>query len=285
VSASASAEPLELREVTGPAALGGGTKRFFELLWLMALTEFKRTYFGTVLGYVWSLLRPLLLFAVLLFVFTKIFRLGSDVPNYPVLLLFNIVLFGFFQESTTTAVTSVVAQEGVVRKTQFPRLVIPLSVVLTGLMNLGLNMIAVFIFLLAYGVDPMWTWLLLPVVLLPLTVLATAVSMFLSALYVSFRDMLLIWTVAVTMLFYGTPVLYPVNTPTTEGFRAALMANPIAVILEQARVWIIDPTAPNAVESAGGWARLIPAAAIFVVACALGWRIFTREAPRVAEKL
>ncbi len=282
---SASVDPIELREVTGPAALGGGSKRFFELLWLMALTEFKRTYFGTVLGYVWSLLRPLLLFAVLLFVFTKIFRLGSTVPNYPVLLLFNIVLFSFFQESTTTGVTSVVAQEGIVRKTQFPRLVIPLSVVLTGLMNLGLNMIAVFAFLLAYGVDPMWTWLLLPVILLPLTILTAAVAMLLSALYVKFRDMLIIWTVAASVLFYGSPVLYPIDIPTTEGFRAALMANPIAVILEQARVWIIDPTAPGPVEAAGGVARLIPAALIFVTACFLGWRVFNREAPRIAEKL
>ena len=129
---SAAPEALELRPVRGPSALGGGRRRFFELLWLMAVTEFKRTYFGTVLGYVWSLLRPLLLFAVLLFVFTKIFRLGSTVADYPELLLFNIVLFGFFQESTTGAVTSVVAQEGIVRKTQFPRLVIPLSIVLTG---------------------------------------------------------------------------------------------------------------------------------------------------------
>ena len=101
---SAAPDALELRTVRGPSALGGGRRRFFELLWLMAVTEFKRTYFGTVLGYVWSLLRPLLLFAVLLFVFTKIFRLGSTVPHYPVLLLFNIVLFGFFQESTTAAV-------------------------------------------------------------------------------------------------------------------------------------------------------------------------------------
>jgi ABC-2 type transport system permease protein len=281
---SASAEPLELREVKGPAALGGGSKRFFELLWLMALTEFKRTYFGTVLGYVWSLLRPLLLFAVLLFVFTKIFRLGSSVENYPVLLLFNIVLFGFFQESTTTAVTSVVTQEGVVRKTQFPRLVIPLSVVLTGLMNLGLNMIAVFVFILAYGVDPMWTWLLLPVIILPLTIFATAISMILSALYVSFRDMLIIWTVAASLLFYATPLLYPIEVA-PNGFKAPMMANPLAVIVEQARVWIIDPSAPNAVEAAGGWARLIPAAAIFAAACFLGWRVFTREAPRIAEKL
>jgi ABC-2 type transport system permease protein len=282
---SVAPEALELRPVRGPSALGGGARRFFELLWLLAVTEFKRTYFGTVLGYVWSLLRPLLLFAVLLFVFTKIFRLGSTVPYYAELLLFNIVLFGFFQESTTSAVTSVVAQEGIVRKTQFPRLVIPLSLVLTGLMNLGLNLIVVFIFIIAGGVDPMWTWLLLPFVVLALSVLTTAVSMLLSTLYVRFRDLLLIWTVFATMLFYGTPILYPINIPTTEGFRALLMVNPIAVILEQARVWIIDPTAPTAAQSAGGVLRLIPAALIFVGVCVLAWRVYTRQAPRIAEAL
>ncbi len=192
---SAPTEALELHPVRGPAALGGGARRFFELLWLMAVTEFKRTYFGTVLGYLWSLLRPLVLFAVLLFVFTKIFRLGSDVENYPVLLLFNIVVYNFFQEATTQAVTSVVAQEGVVRKTQFPRLVIPLSVVLTALMHLGLNLIAVFGFILAYGVDPRWTWLLLPAVLIPLMLLTTCVAMLLSALYVRARDVHPIWEV------------------------------------------------------------------------------------------
>ena len=282
---SASPETLELREVTGPSAVGGGSRRFFELLWLISVTEFKRTYFGTVLGYFWSLLRPLLLFAVLLFVFTKIFRLGDSVPFYEVLLLFNIVLFGFFQESTTTAVSSVVAREGIVRKTQFPRLVIPLSIVVTGLMNLGLNLIVVFIFLLAWGVDPMWTWLLLPVIVLVLTVLTTAVSMLLSVLYVRFRDMLIIWSVAATMLFYGTPLLYPIDIPTTEGFRAAIMVNPLAVIFEQARVWIIDPNAPSPAEAAGGAWRLLPALAIFVVVCVAGWRVFTRQAPKVAEAL
>ena len=281
---SSPADAIELREVTGPSALGGGTKRFFELLWLMALTEFKRTYFGTVLGYFWSLLRPLILFAVLLFVFTQIFRLGSDVPNYPVLLLFNIVVFGFFQESTVQAVTSVVAQEGIVRKTQFPRLVIPLSIVLTGLMNLGLNLIAVFAFLLAYGVDPMWTWLLLPVGLVPLTMLTTAVAMLVSVLYVRFRDMLIIWTVSATVLFYATPLLYPIEVA-PDGLRAPMMVNPLAVIFEQMRVWIIDPTAPDAAEAAGGVARLIPATVIFVGVCVLAWRIFTREAPRIAEAL
>src|SRR5215470_18209760 len=181
-----SAEPAspELRRVGGPSALGGGWKRFGELLYLISVTEFKKTYFGTVLGYVWSLLRPLLLFAVLLFVFTKIVRLGSDVPHYPVLLLMNVVLFGFFSESTTVAVTSVVNQESVVRKTQFPRLVIPLSVVITSLFNLGINLIVVLIFIVAFGVDPQWTWLLFPFVIMLLFVFATAVATLLSSLYV-----------------------------------------------------------------------------------------------------
>ncbi|MGH3040413.1 MAG: ABC transporter permease, partial [Gaiellaceae bacterium] len=126
---------VELRDVRGPTALGGGWRRFFELLYLVSVTEFKKNYFGTVLGYVWSLLRPLILFAVLLFVFTQIFRIGSQVTNYPVLLLFNIVLFSFFQEGTNNAVASVVSQEGIVRKTQFPRLVIPMATVLTALFN------------------------------------------------------------------------------------------------------------------------------------------------------
>src|SRR6201991_3655494 len=106
------ADDPQLREVRGPSALGGGSRRFFDLLWLIASTEFKRVYFGTVLGYLWSLIRPLMLFGVLLFVFTKVFRVGSEkVEHYPVFLLTGIVLYGFFQESSSQAVTSVVSQE------------------------------------------------------------------------------------------------------------------------------------------------------------------------------
>ena len=84
----------ELRPVVGPGAIGGGWRRFVDLLYLMAVTDFKKAYFETVLGYAWSLLRPLMLFGVLLVVFTQIFRIGSaDVENYEVFLLLNIVLF------------------------------------------------------------------------------------------------------------------------------------------------------------------------------------------------
>jgi ABC-2 type transport system permease protein len=277
----------ELREVGGPSALGGGWRRFFSLLWLMSTTEFKRTYFGTVLGYLWSLVRPLMLFAVLLFVFTKIIRVGSGLPYYPVLLLTGIVLYSFFQEATNSAVTSVVAQEGVVRKTQFPRLVIPTAVVLTACFNLALNLVVVFGFILAWGVDPKWTWLLFPIPLALLFCLATGVAMMLSALYVRFRDVAIIWAVLAQTLFYATPILYPLGENGLEdpSIEHLLMINPLAVIFEQVRVWVLEPSAPTAAQAAGGPLPLLAAAAIFLAVCGLGIRVFAREAPRIAEEL
>ena len=287
-----SAQPQPLREVRGPSALGGGARRFFDLLRLMAVTEFRRVYFGTVLGYLWSLIRPLALFGVLLFVFTQIFKVGSELHNYPVLLLLGIVQFTFFQEATTNAVTSVVSQEGIVRKTQFPRLVIPLSTVLTAFFNFLLNLIVVFVFILAWGVDPAWTWLLYPVGLAALFLLTTAMSMAFSVLYVRFRDVAIIWVVAAQILFYATPILYPLGdkgiAPDNPSIEEALMINPLSVIFEQIRVWVLhEPLAdaPTATMAAGGWVHLLPALAIYVAICAFGVWVFRREAPRIAEEL
>lgn len=278
------ASDLTLREVRGPSALGGGFRRSWELLSLIAVTDFKKTYFGTALGYVWSIARPLMLFGVLLAVFTQVFRIGSQVPNYPVLLLFNIVLFSFFSEATITATSSIVSQESVIRKTQFPRLVIPLAVVLTGLFNLGLNLVVVFVFILAWGIDPTWTWLLFPIVLALLFVITTAVSMIVSSLYPRFRDTAIIWGVAATVLFYATPVLYPLEV-VPETLRDIIQVNPLAPLFELARAWVIDPSAPGPVDAAGGFVRLLPAMAIYVAICALAVWTFNREAPRIAEQL
>jgi ABC-2 type transport system permease protein len=277
----------ELREVKGPSALDGGWSRFFDLLWLISVTEFKRVYFGTVLGYLWSLLRPLLLFGVLLLVFTQVFRLGSEkVEHYPVYLLMGIVLYTFFSEATSNAVTSVVSQEGVVRKTQFPRAVIPLATVITSLFNLLLNLIIVIVFLLAFGVSPAWTWLLFPVCLLFLFVGTAGMAMALSALYVRFRDTAIIWVVAAQTLLYLTPILYPVNALGEETKERLLMVNPLSVIFEQIRVWVLhESQAPGAVQAAGGWLGLLPAAIIFSGVVAFGAWYFNREAPRIAEAL
>lgn len=278
------ADNPELKPVIGPSALGGGWRRFLDLLLLISVNDFRKTYFGTALGYIWSLARPLMLFAVLLFVFTKIFRIGSEVDHYPVLLLFNIVMISFVQEATQTAVVSVVNQEGVVRKTHFPRLVIPLAVVLTAFFNFSANLVAVFVFVVAFGVTITWTWLLFPVIAAFLFVFSLALSMLLASLYPRFRDVGIIWSVAVTALFYATPVLYPLEIVPSQ-YMDLVMLNPLAPIFEQARHWIIDPGAPGAVAAAGGWVHLLPAIAIYLAICVVSILVFRREAPRIAEEL
>jgi ABC-2 type transport system permease protein len=277
----------ELREIQGPSALGGGWRRFFDLTWLIAINKFKVSYAGTAIGYVWSLVRPLLLFAVLLFVFTQIVKLGNQVDHYPVLLLFGIMLFSFFAEATAGAVVSVVQEEGVVRRTQFPRLAIPLATVLASVFNLAVSLVAVFIFILAFGVGPYWSWLLLPVLLLPLFVFTCAIAAILSALNVRYRDTTVIWSVLSQALFYATPILYTLKDPVflSEKYHWIILLNPLTPIFVQARHWIIDPSAPGVVSTAGGVAHLLPAAAIFIVVCVASVWIFQREAPRMAEEL
>jgi ABC-2 type transport system permease protein len=274
-----------LRDIQGPTALGGGTRRFFDLWWLTAKTQFRLGYHGTVLGFLWSLVRPLLLFAILLVVFTKVFRLGSGIPHYAAVLLLNVMLFGLFQEATVNSVQSVVGNEALVRKMQFPRVVIPLSVVLTVSLQFVLNLVVVFAIIVATGVHPIWTWVLFPFLVAALLILTTGVSLLLSALYVRLRDVAIIWTVLATVLFYATPVLYTIDY-LHGAFKTAIMLNPLTPIFNQAREWVIDPSAPGAIEAVNGdwWLLAIPAA-LFVTICVAGVWTFAREAPRVAENL
>lgn len=283
--ATETGEHAILAEIRGPSALGGGARRFFDLLWLTARTEFRLGYHGTMLGFAWSFARPLIMFAILLAVFTQVFRLGSQVENYAPMLLLNILLFQFFSQATEQASTSVVRSESVVRKMQFPRLVIPLAVVLTNLFQLGLSLLVVFAFIVLYGVDPLWTWLLFPVALVALIVLTTAVAMLLSTAYVWIRDIGILWSVSATAFFYGAPILYPFDVA-PEKFQDVIMLNPLTPIFLQIREWIFDPDAPGAVEAADGdTLLLVIPIGIAIAACIAAPILFGRAAPRVAEEL
>src|SRR5690242_20399691 len=156
---------LAARQVA-PSAFGDDARRFFNLTLTLARTDWKLRFFGSVLGYLWSLVRPLLFFAVLWVMFTKVFHAGVGVPHYPVYLLTGIVLWTFFVETTGNSVQCLIFREGLLRKMRFPRMVIPLSVGLTASFNLAMNLIVVFGFALATGVDPRWTWLELPLLIL-----------------------------------------------------------------------------------------------------------------------
>jgi ABC-2 type transport system permease protein len=275
---------LVLRDMPGPGAVGGGWRRFLHLTWTIAITDFRLTYFGSALGYVWSLARPLLLFAVLYTVFTQVADFGDQIPNYPVLLLMNIMFFNFFTDATNTAVTSLVTRETLVRKMQFPRAVIPLAVVTTAALNLFSAMVVVVVFMLAYGVDPTWTWFLLPVGLVPLVVLATGVALLVSGLFVRFRDVQPIYGVISTALFYASPVLYTIDN--VDGpVKEILSYNPLTPILEQMREWMVDPGAPGGITAVGGWTGAIAPTLIAVSLCLLGVWVFDREARGAAERL
>jgi ABC-2 type transport system permease protein len=273
-----------LEVVRGPSALGGGRKRFFALTWLLAATEFKLNYFGTAFGYVWSLLRPLMLFAVLYAVFSKGLGLSRGVEDFAQILLLNIMLFQFFAEVTGAGVGCVVSRENIVRKMQFPRLAIPLSVVLTGLFNLCLNLVAVMIFFAITGIEPRLSWLALPLIVAALVVFVAGVALLLSALYVRFRDIAQIWAVMSLVIFYSSPIVYPIESY-PQGAQFALSINPLAPILELARTAMVGPGAPSITEAAGGVMGIIGPVVVGLTICVLGFRIFIRAAPRIAEEL
>ncbi|NLT06259.1 MAG: ABC transporter permease [Solirubrobacterales bacterium] len=269
----------------GPSALGGDLRRSLSLTWILAVTDFKLRYFGSVLGYLWTLMRPLMLFAVLYFVFTQVFALGEDVRYYAVYLLTSIVLYGYFQETTGGGVQCLMARENLLRKMHFPRIAIPVSVSLSALFNLGLNLIAVAVFAVAAGVTPHWSWLEFPLLVLALAILSIGFAMLLSVLYVRFRDIEPIWDVVLRIAFYASPVLYVIGMLPQTIQREMLAINPLATILTQMRHAVLDPSAPSAATAIGGTWRLLIPATLTVGVFVLGLWLFKREAPRIAENL
>ncbi len=268
----------------GPTAVGDDLRRLVNLTVTLAANDFKLRFFGSALGYLWSLMRPLMLFGVLYFVFTEVVRFGAGVKHYPVYLLAGIVMFTFFSETTSRGVTSLIERETLLRKIRFPRMVVPLSVALHALFNLALNLVVVFVFVLASGIAVRWSWLeMLPLVLV-LVMLATGTTMLISALYVRYRDVQPIWEVVLQILFYASPILY-VTDKLPDSIEREAMVNPIAVVITELRHAVIDPSAPTAADAIGGGARLLIPLAVTVGVFALGFWVFAREAPRIAEEL
>ncbi|HEY8582133.1 MAG TPA: ABC transporter permease [Capillimicrobium sp.] len=276
------------RQIKGPSAVGSDPRRFWHLTRALAVTEFKLRFFGSVLGYAWQVMRPLLLFGVLYVLFTEVVDLGNDVPLYGVALLLGLVLYQFFSEATNQAVTSIVERENLVRKIEFPRLAVPLSVVLTALFNLALNLGVVVVFLLASGGELRWSWLQLIPLIAILAVLASGLAMLLSAAFVRARDVKPIWDVVLQILFYGSPIFYAIETVQATAptwVAKALMLNPFATILQQARHTVISPEYETAAQAIGPNWRLVIPAGIVVGLFVVGYLVFRRAAPRLAEDL
>ncbi len=282
------------QEIRGPRALSDSWSRFWQLAYNIARSEFKLKFFGSALGYIWQVMRPLLLFGVLYLFFVEIFHVdrahGAAGRFYGVQLLASIVLITFFNEATGGAVRSVVDRESLVRKIQFPRLVIPISMVMLALFNLALNLVVVMIFAVASGVEPMLSWLELPLILLMITVLATGMSMLLSALFVRFRDIQPIWEVVLQILLYASPVIIPAETVRRELAHHQFLyhiytLNPLVAVFQQFRHAMINPAVLSAGQIMGSWLALLEPLALVAALFILGFWYFNREAPRIAEDL
>jgi ABC-2 type transport system permease protein len=273
--------------VTGPAAPSDDPRRFWHLTLTLARMDWKVRFFGSVLGYVWSLLRPLLLFGILYLVFSEVVGAGDGVEHFPIVLLAGMMLYFFFGEVTGAAATSLVDRESLVRKVGFPRMVVPLAVTVVGAFNLLLNLVVLAVFLAINGVAVRWSWLLVPIPLLLVGVLATGTGMLLAALYVRFRDIKPIWDVILQALFYATPILYPVTLvqEKSETLMHVLMASPLASLIQWTRHLLLGPDTPSVSSSIGGTVWLLIPAAILVAVTVLGFAVFGRAAPRAAEEL
>jgi ABC-2 type transport system permease protein len=280
--------PQPAYEVSGPSAFAGDFRRFLSLTRILATTEWKLRFFDSALGYVWTLMRPALFFGVLYVVFSLIVDFGDTAPHYPALLLTGMVLFFFFQESTSRAVTAVVDNENLVRKIQFPRMAIPMSVVLTAGFALCLNLVVLLGLVLLNRVTPRLSWLELPLLLVILAIFSIGVATILSALYVRARDLNPIWEVTTQALFYLTPVLYPIQLVidrSSETVAHLLMLNPLAALIQEARHAIVGSSQPSAAAAIGGAPRLLIPLAFVLATFAFGIWLFSRMAPKIAEEL
>lgn len=249
----------------------------------MVKTDFKVRYQGSVLGYFWSLLKPLFLFSILYIVFTYIIPLGKDVPHYPVYLLLGVVLWNFFVESTMVGASSIVANGDLIRKISIPRYLVVISSSFSALINLGLSLIVVFIIAIFNGIQPSFNWFLIIPVIIQLFVLAQGLSFLFSALYVRFRDITYIWEIFLQAGFYATPIIYPiVNIPLQ--YREWFFMNPMTQILQDARYAIIPDTAITVWSTVQSPAVLVPFLITALIAV-VGSVYFKRRSKYFAEEV
>jgi ABC-2 type transport system permease protein len=266
------------------SSAGSRWQHFLYVTRALTTTEFKLRYFGSVLGYLWTLLRPLMLFGVLYVVFTHIVRFGDEVPHYPVVLLAAIVVFNFFSEATSGGLTSLVARENLLRKVSFPRAAVPISVSMTAAANLALGILVVFAFAIIDGVEPGFGWIGFLATVLGVIVFATALSVLLSVLYVRYRDMQPIWEVVLQLMFWGTPIIYTIES-VPENFQEIVMMNPLATLIQQGRHWLVPSSTDSAPQAIGEPVLLLVPLALFVSVVALSLWTFRRAEGRLAEEL
>lgn len=251
------------------------------------ITDFKLRYKGSALGYVWSLLRPLALFAVLYVVFVHFLRIGGDIPYFAVYLLLGIIFWNYFSEVTNNGLSAIVGKGDLLRKLAFPRYIVVVAGSFSALINLFINLIVLGIFMVIGGVSFTWNIIWLIPLIIELFIFALAIAFILSALYVRFRDINYIWEVVLQAGFYATPILYPVTLVVAISPLAAklLMLNPVAQVIQDARYFVVTQESLTiATISNSPYTHFIPLAIVLLFAV-FGVLYFRKRSPGFAEEI
>jgi ABC-2 type transport system permease protein len=251
------------------------------ILRVMARTEFKLKYVDSVLGYVWSLAKPLAYFSVLWVIFGRFFDTG--VGRYPLYLLLGIVLFTFFADSVGLALPSVLERGAVLRRIAFPPVVIPLSATLTAAMTFAVNVTAVSVFVAASRIVPNVKWLLLLPLLLQLYVFIVGLALIISTLFVRFHDIGPLWELTAQMLLFASPIMYPI-TIVPDWVEHIEMLNPFVQVLQDVRWIVLGPHASLGTIPSSVAAHLVTVA-ITVVTLVAGIWIYRRDAAYLPERV
>lgn len=259
------------------------TQKNRSILREMIITDFKVRYQGSVLGYAWSVLKPLFLFAILYVVFVKFLGVGANIPHFGLYLLLGIVLWSFFAEATITGMNAVVNRGDLIKKISIPRYLVVVSSVSSAFINLIINLMVVFIFAFIDGVDVMKTWLLLPLFITELLVFSMALAFFLSALFVKYRDAAYIWEVIMQAMFYATPILYPISI-VAEKYQKYIMLNPVAQIIQDSR-WAFVSHQTSSSWNILNWPLLLVPFLIILFMALIANQYFKKEARYFAERI
>lgn len=256
------------------------------LLRELVVTDFKLRYQGSALGYLWSILKPLFLFAILYVVFDQWLRLGRDIQHFPVYLLLGIVLWTFFVEATNLGLQSIVGRGELIRKINFPKYIIVVSGTVSSLINLGFNMLVVLLFIVINGVDLSWSALWIVPLIAQLYALSLGVAFFLAALNVKLRDVGYLWEVFMQAAFYATPILYPLQMVIERSETAAkfMMLNPVAQIIQDARYVLVTTDTITVWKLVGGWMVAIPFV-IVVLVLVVAATYFRKHSKYFAEEI
>jgi ABC-2 type transport system permease protein len=268
--------------------LAARVRHQLRILHVIAGAEFKLKYSGSALGYIWSIVKPLMLFTMLYLVFGRVFKLGAISHYYPLSLLLGIVTYTFFNDATTLALSSLVARGSLLRKLSFPRIIVPASATLTAAITFAVNLVVIAAFVAWNRLVPRLEWLLVIPLLLELYVFTLAVALILATLFVRLRDVGQVWELVLQLFFYASPIIYPVGYLPLWA-RKIVFLNPFTQVLQDVRAIILSPDLkPNritAVDAFGfGAARLLPLAIVLLLAAG-AWALFRREEPYFAERV